>query len=194
MTGPPSKSWPRRDLVPGFEQKLGRTRRIGLEALIEEAEGLANVEAIATSSPRLEALILGFGDLSGSIGMRFGHELDKDYRYPGEMWSAHRVRMIAACRADGIDAIDGPFGDFRNDKAYMKQATWAATLGAVGKWCIHPNQIPLANDVFAPSPREIEQAQKMVDLYNESVAKGAGAGGKGGSWWVRRRCGSTSRC
>ena len=114
------------------------------------------------------------------MGMRFGHELDKDFRYPGDMWSAHRVRMIAACRAAGIDAIDGPFGDFRNDKAYLKQATWSASLGAVGKWCIHPNQIPLANDVFAPSPREIEQAQKMVDLYNESVAKGAGAGGKGG--------------
>ena len=114
------------------------------------------------------------------MGMRFGHELDKDYRYPGDMWSAHRVRMIAACRAAGIDAIDGPFGDFKNDHAYMKQATYAATLGAVGKWCIHPNQIPLANDVFAPSPREIKQAQKMVDLYNESVAKGAGAGGKGG--------------
>ena len=85
--------------------------------------------------------------------------------------------MIAACRAAGIDAI---FGDFKNDRAYMKQATYAATLGAVGKWCIHPNQIPLANDVFAPSPWEIKQAQKMIDLYNESVAKGAGAGGKGG--------------
>ena len=102
--------------------------------------------------------------------------------------------MIAACRAAGIDAIDGPFGDFKNDRAYMKQATYAATLGAVGKWCIHPNQIPLTNYVFAPSPREIRQAQKMVDLYNESVAKGAGANGKGGGWWMRRRCGSMSRC
>ena len=149
---------------------------------------------MATSSPRLEALILGFGDLSGSMGMRFGHELDKDYRYPGDTWSAHRVRMIAACRAAGIDAIDGPFSDFKNDNAYMKQATYTATLGAVGKWCIHPNQIPLANDVSAPSPREIKQAQKMVDLCDESVATGAGAGGKGGSWWMRRRCGSMSRC
>ena len=111
--------------------------------------------------------------------MRFGHEFDKDYRHPGDMWSAHRVRTIAACRAAGIDAIDGPFGDFRNDRAYMKQATYAAKLGTVGKWCIHPNQIPLANDVCAPSPREIAQAQKMVDLYNESLKAGAGAGGKG---------------
>ena len=100
------------------------------------------------------------------------------------MWSAHRVCMIAACRAAGIDAIDGPFGDFKNDRVYMKQATYAATLGAVGKWCIHPNQMPLATDFFAPSPREIRQARKMVDLYNESVAKGAGAGGKGGGQLV----------
>ncbi len=121
-------------------------------------------ERVEFASPRLEALILGFGDLSGSMGMRFGHELDKDYRYPGDMWSAHRVRMIAA----GIDAIDGPFGDFKNDRAYMKQATYAATLGAVGKWCIHPNQIPLANDVFAQSPREIKQAQNRGRVGNLS--------------------------
>lgn len=167
-------------MLDGLEQKLGLERKIGLEVLIEEAEGLANVEDIARSSPRLEALILGFGDLAASMGMRFGHELDKDFRYPGDVWSAHRVRLIAACRAAGIDAIDGPFGDFKDDQAYMAQATYAATLGAVGKWCIHPNQIPLANDVYAPSPREIERAQKMVDLYNESLASGAGAGGKGG--------------
>ena len=81
--------------------------------------------------------------------------------------------MIAACRAAGIDAIDGPFGDFRNDKAYLKQATYAASLGAVGRWCIHPNQIPLANDVFAPSPWEAKQAQKMVDLYRNSAGVAA---------------------
>ena len=176
----PRDVWFFETMLDGLEQKLGLERRIGLEVLIEEAEGLANVEEIATASPRLEALILGFGDLAASMGVRFGHELDKDFRYPGDMWSAHRVRLIAACRAAGIDAIDGPFGNFKNDKAYMTEATWAATLGAVGKWCIHPNQIPLANDVFAPSPREIEQAQKMVDLYNESLESGAGAGGKGG--------------
>ena len=81
---------------------------------MEGAEEPANDEAIASSSPRLEALILGFGDLSGSMGMRFRHEVDNDFRYPGDMWSAHRARMIAACCAAGSDAIDGPFGDFRN--------------------------------------------------------------------------------
>ena len=176
----PRDVWFFETMLDGLEQKLGLERAIKLEVLIEEAEGLANVEEIATSSTRLEALILGFGDLAASMGVRFGHELEKDFKYPGDMWSAHRVRLIAACRAAGIDAIDGPYGNFKNDEGYMTQATWAATLGAVGKWCIHPNQIPLANDVFAPSPREIAQAQKMVDLYNESLDSGDGAGGKGG--------------
>lgn len=176
----PRDVWFFETMLDGLEKKLGLERRIGLEVLIEEAEGLARVEEIARSSDRLEALILGFGDLSASMGMRYGHELDKDFRYPGDIWHAHRVRLIAACRAAGIDAIDGPFANFKDDKRYVEQATHAASLGAVGKWCIHPNQIPLANDVFAPSPREIEQAQKMVDLYNESLESGAGAGGKGG--------------
>ena len=89
------------------------------------------------------------------MGMRFGHELDNDFCYPGDMWSARRVRMIVACRAAGID---GPFGAFRNDKACLRQATCAASLGAVGRWCIHPN----------------------VDLYNESMTKGAGPGRRQG--------------
>jgi len=163
-----------------LEKKLGIKKPIGLEALIEEAEGLANVEAIAKCSTRLEALILGFGDLAGSMGMRFGHELDPSLKYPGDMWNAHRVRMIAACRAAGIDAIDGPFGNFKDDQGYREQATWATTLGAVGKWCIHPNQIQHANEVFAPSEREIGIAKKMVEAYEASVKAGDGAAGAGG--------------
>ncbi len=176
----PRDVWFFETMLDSLEQALGLTRKIGFEALIEEAEALANVEALAACSPRMEALILGFGDLAGSMGMRFGHELSQDFRYQGDLWHAHRVRMFAACRANGIDAIDGPFGNFKNPERYQREATWAAGLGAVGKWCIHPSQIELANDVFAPSPREIEQAQKMVDAYNASVAEGAGAGGAGG--------------
>jgi len=177
----PRDVWFFETMLDGLEKRLGLERRIGLEVLIEEAEGLARVEEIAVSSPRLEALILGFGDLAASLGMRFGHELEDDFRYPGDRWHAHRVRFIAACRAAGIDAIDGPFGNFKDDSGYSREATWAAALGAVGKWCIHPAQIPLANQVFAPSPKEIAIAQKMVDAYNESLEGGAGAGGKGGT-------------
>jgi citrate lyase subunit beta/citryl-CoA lyase len=167
-------------LLTQIEAKKGMKKRIGLEALIEESAALARVEEIAASSPRLEALILGFGDLSASQGVRLGISSDPTHRYPGDMWHFARVRMITACRANGLDAIDGPFGNFRDAEGYRREATWAATLGAVGKWAIHPSQIELANDVFAPTANEIESARKMKDAYDVATRDGAGAAGAGG--------------
>ncbi len=167
-------------LLTQLETKLHLKNKIGLEALIEESAALACVEEIAASSPRLEALILGFGDLSASQGMRFGVASDPANRYPGDIWHHARVRMITACRANGIDAIDGPFGNFRDADGYRREATWAATLGAVGKWAIHPSQIEIANDVFAPTPHEIENARKMSEAYQAATRDGAGAAGAGG--------------
>ncbi len=167
-------------LLTQLEIKLGLRNRIGLEALIEESAALSRVEEIAAASPRLEALILGFGDLSASQGMRFGVATDPANRYPGDIWHHARVRMITACRANAIDAIDGPFGNFRDPDGYRREATWAATLGAVGKWAIHPSQIELANDVFAPTPHEIENARKMSEAYQAAIREGAGAAGAGG--------------
>lgn len=167
-------------LLTQLETRLGLKHRIGLEALIEESAGLAHVEEIASCCARLEALILGFGDLSASQGMRFSAATDPANRYPGDMWHFARVRMITACRAAGIDAIDGPFGNFRDPEGYRREATWAATLGAVGKWAIHPSQIELANDVFAPTPQEIENARKMKDAYEAAAKAGSGAAGAGG--------------
>jgi citrate lyase subunit beta/citryl-CoA lyase len=167
-------------LLTQIEAKKGLKKRIGLEALIEESAALARVEEIAASSPRLEALILGFGDLSASQGVRLGISSDPTHRYPGDMWHFARARMITACRANGLDAIDGPFGNFRDAEGYRREATWAATLGAVGKWAIHPSQIELANEVFAPTPSEIESARKMKDAYDAATRDGAGAAGAGG--------------
>src|SRR5205814_1716064 len=104
--------------------------RIGIEVLIEETEALARVDDIAASCPRLEALILGVGDLSASQGIRTGHIGDAADRYPGDMWHYARNRMIVAARAHGLDAVDGPYANFRNPEAYRKEAVWAATLGA----------------------------------------------------------------
>ena len=167
-------------LLTQLEMKLHLENRIGLEALIEESAALARVEEIAGCCPRLEALILGFGDLSASQGMRFGVASDPAHRYPGDMWHHARVRMITACRANGIDEIDGPFGNFKDPEGYRREATWAATLGAVGKWAIHPSQIELANDVFAPTAQEIEHARKMSEAYEAATKSGAGAAGAGG--------------
>jgi citrate lyase subunit beta/citryl-CoA lyase len=88
--------------------------------------------------------------------------------------------MIIACRAHGIDAIDGPFANFKDPEGYRRDATWAAMLGAVGKWAIHPSQIEVANDVFAPNDREIEAARKMYEAYRAAEQAGAGAAGAGG--------------
>jgi citrate lyase subunit beta / citryl-CoA lyase len=167
-------------LLTQIETRKGFTKKIGLEALIEESAALSRVEELAACCPRLEALILGFGDLSASQGMRFGVATDPANRYPGDMWHHARGRMITACRANGIDAIDGPFGNFRDPDGYRREATWAATLGAVGKWAIHPSQIDLANDVFAPTPHEIENARKQADAYEAATRDGAGAAGAGG--------------
>jgi len=167
-------------LLSQIEIKKGLKNRIGLEALIEESAALSRVEEIAASSTRLEALILGFGDLSASQGVRLGIASDPSLRYPGDMWHFARVRMISACRANGLDAIDGPFGNFRDPEGYRREATWAATLGAVGKWAIHPGQIELANEVFAPTAAEIESAKKMKAAYDAAIRDGAGAAGAGG--------------
>ncbi len=167
-------------LLNQLEQKLGLEHRIGIEILIEETEALARVEEIAGCCPRLEALILGVGDLSASQGIRWGLLGDPKGGYPGDMWHYARNRMIVAARANGLDAIDGPFPNFRDPDAYRKEATEGSILGCVGKWAIHPNQIDIANDVFAPTKEEIERARQMCDAYQAAEAGGEGAGEAGG--------------
>lgn len=165
------------DLLTQLERRLGLPEgRIGLELLIEETEALARVEDIAACSPRIEALILGVGDLSASQGIRAGHiGGGPDARYPGDMWHYARNRVIVAARASGLDAIDGPYANFRDADGYRREAAWAATLGAVGKWCIHPSQVLLANEVFAPTAEEIERATRIVSAVREAGRRGEGA-------------------
>jgi citrate lyase subunit beta/citryl-CoA lyase len=163
-------------LLDQLETKLGlEAGRIGLEVLIEETEALARVEEIAGCCSRLEALILGVGDLSASQGIRAGHVGGSAEHYPGDMWHYARNRMIVAARANRLDAIDGPNANFRDLDGYRTDATWAATLGAVGKWAIHPSQIAIANEVFSPTADEIAQAERVIAAVREAEASGSGA-------------------
>ena len=171
----PRDVWFFETLLEQLEAKLGLEHKIGLEALIEETEALACVEEIARCSDRLEALILGVGDLSASQGMKLGGIGGSNERYPGDVWHYARTRMVVACRAAGIDAIDGPYANFRNPEGYLREATWAAILGFVGKWAIHPSQIELAHQVYSPSEEEIANARKMIAAYEEAEAAGQGA-------------------
>ena len=173
----PRDIWFVDSLLSQLEQKLGLDPlRIGLEVLIEEAEALARVEEIAACSPRLEALILGVGDLSASQGMRLGNiGGSRENKYPGDVWHFARTRMIVAARAHGLDPIDGPWAEIQDPEGYRREATWATTLGAVGKWAIHPSQIEIANDVFSPSEREIAQARTIIEKVRAAEAEGLGA-------------------
>jgi citrate lyase subunit beta/citryl-CoA lyase len=149
--------------------------RIGIEVLIETALGMANVEAIAQASPRLEAMHFGAADFAASVRARTTSIGDLNPDYPGDQWHASLSRMVVACRAYGLRAIDGPFGDFRNPGGYTAAARRAAALGYEGKWAIHPSQIALANEVFTPSPEEVARATRILAALDEADAAGRGA-------------------
>lgn len=161
-------------LLHQMEKKLKLKRRIGLEALIEEVEGMQNVDAIAKCTPRLECLVFGMGDFSASMGVTNKNVGDSS-GYPGDVWHYARFRLIMACRAAGIDPVDGPFADFKNPDAFREECKRSMILGCVGKWAIHPSQIDIALEVYSPKPEDIARARMLEKAYAEAEAKGLGA-------------------
>jgi citrate lyase subunit beta/citryl-CoA lyase len=167
-------------LLTQLETKLGMTKRIALEVLIEEAEGLTNAAEIAKASDRLEAVIFGAGDLSASLRARVDGNFDPLGEYPGDFWHFARVQVLAAARGAGVDAIDAPYPAYRDPDGYRRAAVHASLLGFDGKWAIHPDQVPIANEVFAPTPAEIEDAEQAMEAYRAAEAGGVGAIGRDG--------------
>jgi citrate lyase subunit beta / citryl-CoA lyase len=161
-------------LLEQLEADLGLKKRIGIEALIEEVQGMNNVEPIAASSPRLEALILGVGDYSASQKMD-ARSVAGGTGYPGDLWHYARFRMVVAARAHGLDPIDGPFTDFRNPDGYREECRRGLILGCAGKWALHPMQIPIALEVYTPPAEQVAYARKMIAAYREAEAQGLGA-------------------
>jgi malyl-CoA/(S)-citramalyl-CoA lyase len=177
-------------LVTQIETAKRRSKRIGFEVLIETALGMANVEAIAKSSPRLEAMSFGVADYAASTRARttviggvnpdYGVLADKDAEggrnyFWSDQWHAAQTRMLIACRAYGLRPIDGPFGDFSDRDGYLAAAKRAAVLGYEGKWAIHPSQIELANGVFTPSKAEVTKAQRILEAMDQAAKEGKGA-------------------
>jgi citrate lyase subunit beta/citryl-CoA lyase len=167
-------------LLTQLESKLALSKRIRLEVLIEEVEGLANAEEIAEASPRLDALIFGVGDFSLSQGARVDTNFVPLGEYPGDFWHYARTKVIVAARIAGIDAIDAPYPDFKDLAGYERDARRASLLGYTGKWAIHPDQVPIANEIYAPTADEIARAEANVAAYREAEAKGRGAVGVNG--------------
>jgi len=161
-------------LLGMLEVRHAVARPIGIEVLIEEVEAIANVEAIAAASPRLEALIFGMGDYAASQGMRVSGVGETD-DYPGDLYHYHRNRVAIAARSRGLDAVDGPYADFRNADKYRQEARRAALIGFSGKWAIHPSQIELAELVFSPSAVAVDRARVMAEAYAAARARGEGA-------------------
>ena len=149
--------------------------RIGIEVLIETALGLANVEAIAQASRRLEAMHFGVADLAASLRARTVSIGGLNPEYPGDQWHGALVRIVTACRAYGLRAIDGPYGDFKDPEGFRAAARRAAALGYEGKWAIHPSQIALANEVFTPPAAEVERARRILVALDDAARAGRGA-------------------
>ncbi|MEM7490809.1 MAG: L-malyl-CoA/beta-methylmalyl-CoA lyase [Pseudomonadota bacterium] len=171
-------------LVTAAEAAAGRSRRIGLEVIIESAAGIAHVEEIAAASPRLTAMSLGAADFAASMGMQttgIGGTQDDYYmlkdgaRHWSDPWHWAQAAIVAACRTHGVLPVDGPFGDFSDDEGYRAQARRSAVLGMVGKWAIHPKQIALANEVFTPSDAAVTEAREILAAMETAKAEGAGA-------------------
>lgn len=152
-----------------------RRAAIGLEVLIEEVEGVERVGEIARSSSRLEALIFGPGDLAGSQGVPMAAIGGSVADYPGDIWHYSRSRVVIAARSAGIVAIDGPFADFRDLDGYRREAMWSVSLGFSGKWAIHPGQLSVANEVFAPASEDVELARRLLEAYGRGAAEGLGS-------------------
>jgi len=164
---------------------------VNLHILIETAAGMADVEAIARAVPdRLEAIVFGVADYAASVQARTTNigGANPDYavltdadargareRHWGDQWHFGISRIVAACRANGLRPIDGPFGDYGDRDGYLAAARRAAALGCEGKWAIHPSQVALANQVFTPSDTEVERARRILDAMEAAAKEGKGA-------------------
>ncbi len=151
---------------------------IKIEAQLESAEGLVNVDGIARATQRLTGLHFGPGDYAASVRMpqrSIGTMDEWDEVYPGHRFHYAMHRIVVAARAAGLRAVDGPVADHRDEEGLRESCLVARSLGFDGKWCIHPAQIETVNDVFSPTEEEVEWARKVVQAYEEANAAGRGA-------------------
>jgi citrate lyase subunit beta/citryl-CoA lyase len=192
------------DVILGsLEAQAGLERRIGVEALIETAQGMSNVERIALASPRLETLVFGPGDYAASTGMPLlsigavdapggtseavdapggtSEAVDSPDSpgggaYPGHLWHYAVQRIVVAAKAAGLQAINGPYGRFRDLAGLRRAASLDYLLGMDGKWAVHPTQVPVLNEAFTPPVAQLEQARALLDrLRRAAEEEGVGA-------------------
>jgi citrate lyase subunit beta/citryl-CoA lyase len=154
-----------------LEQRLGLTRKIGLEIQIESPRGLVEIERLAQASDRIETLIFGPGDYAAAAGMPQLSVGAIDPSYPGDQW--HYVRSVIAttARAYGLQAIDGPYSQIHDLDGFTEVARRARALGFDGKWAIHPSQIELCNQIYSPPQEEYERAERILAAYESALTQ-----------------------
>ena len=162
-------------LLAQIEDNKKFKNKIGIECLIETALGMSNIKEIAKSSKRLEALHFGVADYAASLKARTVIIGGLNPDYPGDQWHHGLSQLVMTCRAYGLRAIDGPFGDFNDKEAYIASAKRAAAIGFDGKWAIHPSQIDLANEVFSPPEKEVNKAIRILEELEKAAKEGKGA-------------------
>jgi len=162
-------------LLTQIEDNKKFKNKIGIECLIETALGMSNIKEIAKSSKRLEALHFGVADYAASLKARTVIIGGLNPDYPGDQWHHGLSQLVMTCRAYGLRAIDGPFGDFNDKDAYIASAKRAAAIGFDGKWAIHPSQIELANEFFSPPEKEVNKAIRILEELEKAAKEGKGA-------------------
>lgn len=152
--------------------------RIGIEAQIENAQGLINVDAIAMASPRMETIVFGPADFMASINMKSlivgeqppGYDVGDAYHYI-------LMRILMAARANDLQAIDGPYLQIKDVDGFTRVAGRSAALGFDGKWVLHPGQIEAANAVYSPRQEDYDHAELILDAYDYYTSHAGGARG-----------------
>jgi len=177
-------------LLTQIEQAKGIKKRIGIELLIETPLGLQNIDEIAAASPRNESILFGSADYAAASAMQIkmiggpnadyhvltdADEAGTRQMHWGDMWHYPLARLVAAARANGLRPIDGPFADIKDPDGWIASAQRSRTLGCEGKMAIHPSQVEMANELFKPSAKDIEQARRILEAMEEAEKTGAGA-------------------
>ncbi|UPK74054.1 CoA ester lyase [Nocardioidaceae bacterium SCSIO 66511] len=167
-------------LLSQIETEVGlEPGRIGIEAQIENAQGLINVDPIATASPRVETIIFGPADFMASINMKSLVVGEQPPGYDvGDAYHHILMSILMAARAHDLQAIDGPYLQVRDTEAFRKVAGRSAALGFDGKWCLHPDQVAAANEMFSPRQEDYDHAENILDAYEWCTSE---AGGKTGA-------------
>lgn len=162
-------------LLTQVERNAGlEVGRIGLEVQVEGPGGAIQAPAIAAASPRLEALIFGPGDFAAAVGMDTPM-IGEDAAYGSHGFHAVLSWLVWAGKARDLQVLDGPFANVDDLDGYRRSCERARFLGVDGKWCIHPAQIPVANEVFAPGPDEVARAERVMEAYEQALEEGTGA-------------------